>query len=160
MNMLPFGKLQMEILKCVIAQLSLACIVGSLVNFVRIWSCWLILLNKRVKYDFPHHGNVPLWNVLGVEVVAGCWGWFNLLPLCLWVAGWCGGHLSSQPGLWAWQRPACVHAAWDAPPRTGNHWSDHPHYQSPTGKQKKNDERMDCRVHFTHTRIIYVFLSK
>lgn len=29
MNVLPFGKLQMEILKCVIAQLSLACIAGS-----------------------------------------------------------------------------------------------------------------------------------
>lgn len=28
--MLPFGKLQMELLKCDIAQLSLVCIVGSL----------------------------------------------------------------------------------------------------------------------------------
>ncbi|XP_010775174.1 twinfilin-1-like [Notothenia coriiceps] len=33
----------------------------------------------------------------------------------------CGARPSSRWGLWAWRRPACVHAAWDEPLRTGSH---------------------------------------
>lgn len=39
--MLPFGELQMEILKCVIAQLSLACIAGSLGD---VWDFEVVVL--------------------------------------------------------------------------------------------------------------------
>lgn len=43
----------------------------------------VVILNKRVKYDFAHHRNVPLWNVFGAEVEDWCCGLFNLPPLPL-----------------------------------------------------------------------------
>lgn len=84
----------------------------------------------------PQSRNVPLWTVLGVEVVVGRWGLFNLPPLSPPVVGWCGGRPSYQRGLWAWQSAACVRAAWDAPPRTRNHLSVLLRFLFPTGKQK------------------------
>lgn len=95
--------------------------------------------------------------LLRVEVVAGCWGLFNLPPLSLPVVGWCGGHLSSPRGLWAWRRPACAHAAWDAPPHTGSHWSVHHRCQSPTGKQTKKKLWADGLKNTVH--LIRVLMS-
>lgn len=91
--MLPFGKLQMETLKCVIAQLSLACIVGSLVNFVGIWSCCLILLNKHVKYDPP-----PIKGMFHCGTCSG-WRWWPGAEVCLvfllFLCGWSGDAAAS-----------------------------------------------------------------
>lgn len=74
-------------------------------SWVLVWMLWefevviSFFLNKRVKYDFPHHRNVPLWNVLEVEVVLGCWGLFSLRHHPPQGVEWSCVHLSSQLGL-------------------------------------------------------------
>lgn len=82
-----------------------------------------------------------------------CWGLFNLSPLPLGRGGWCGARPSSRWGLWAWRRPACVHAAWDAPLHTGSHRSVHPRCRSPTGKQTEHMSRCTCRHNIIKTSL-------
>lgn len=54
------------------------------------------------------------------------------LPPSLRLVVWCGGRPSSQRGLWAWRRPVCARAAWDAPRRTGSQGSVRRPRQFPT----------------------------
>lgn len=153
MKKLPFSKLQMETTVCHCS------VVLGVHSLALRWTLWefggFLSLFCRIWFR-RHQRNVPLWSVLGVEVVARSWGPFNLPPPSLCLVEWCGGHPSSPLGLSAWRRPACVHAAWDAPPRTGIHWSVHYRLRSPAGKRTRNNEQVNSRIHLTSYEFFFI----